>query len=104
MPSRGGRAAGVIAPGPALIRLVRANGGYAGKLMRWARTRLWLMVRVAKRSDAAVSSAPALGRRTHRGLNHPIPIDAAAASAMTNDCRTIMKPWSCWTINKIIGS
>jgi transposase len=36
------------------VRLVWADGGYAGKLVDWARTRLKIMLQIVKRSDTAL--------------------------------------------------
>ncbi|GAA3654568.1 hypothetical protein GCM10022224_016930 [Nonomuraea antimicrobica] len=55
----------VPTPGPVPIRLAWGDGGYSGKLVGWARTRLRLMAAFVKRSDTAVSAAPTLDCRTH---------------------------------------
>jgi transposase len=73
------------------ISLVWADGGYAGRLVRWASTVLALAVQVVKRSDdvTASTSYPAAG-----SSNAPSPGSAntAAASATTKPDPRTTKP------------
>jgi transposase len=58
------------------IRLVWADGGYAGKLLAWASEQFHLRVQIVKRSDDATGFVVLprhMGCRTHPGLHRPTP-------------------------------
>jgi hypothetical protein len=60
------------------VRLTWADGGYAGKLLDWARTSLTIMLQVVKRFDDTTgfvvlpnAYSPVFGGRTARASDHP---------------------------------
>jgi Transposase DDE domain len=76
------------------VRLVGADGGYAGTLLDWAITRLTLTVgdRQTQRGDGRVCRAsPAAGSSSAPWPGSP---DTAAACATTNASRPTTRPWS----------
>jgi putative transposase len=76
------------------VKLTWADGGYAGKLVTWAKTGLALTLEIIRRPDdlhtfqvlpaAGSSSAPSPGS-----------LRTAPASVTTNACPPATKPWCC---------
>ena len=75
------------------IRLAWADGGYAGKLVSWAKTRLRLTLEIVKRPDD-LHTFQVLPRRWVVERTLAWITGAAAPSATTNACQHTTKPWS----------
>lgn len=75
------------------VKLTWADGGYAGKLVTWAKTRLKLTLEIVRRPDDlhTFQVLPAAGWSSGPWRGPP---GAAAPSATTNACHHTTKPWS----------
>ena len=75
------------------VRLTWADGGYAGKLVTWAKNKLRLTLEIVKRPDDlhdVQGAAPPLGGRADPGMDHQV----TPQSGTTSGSPPTTRPWS----------